>query len=74
MVGESFIKPKKQYTYRYRGIANSIWFVDDKYPVTYTINPDDPLEVTVTWNSNYSGQFELVYGNITKTIVVESLF
>lgn len=74
MVGENFIKPKQKYTYRYRGIANSIWFVDDKYPVTYTINPDDPLEVTVTWNSNYSGQFELVYGNITKTIVVESLF
>lgn len=72
--GETFIKPRKKYTYTYKGINNSTWSIDPSYPVKYTINPDKTNEITLEWNNSYSGQFELVYGNFTKTIVVESLF
>ena len=72
--GETFIKPKKDYVYKYTGDDISRWHVDAKYPVNYTVNPDDLTQVTIKWTSNYSGQFELTNGTITKTIVVESLF
>lgn len=72
--GETFIKPRKKYAYTYKGINNSTWSIDPSYPVKYTINPDKTNEITLEWNNSYSGQFELVYGNFTKTIVVESLF
>ena len=72
--GEVFIKPKKEYIYKYTGNNRSDWKVDPAYPVTITINPRDINEVTIKWTSSYSGQFELQNGNCTKTIVVESLF
>lgn len=72
--GETFIKPKKEYVYKYKGLNNSVWSIDKKYPVKWSTNPEDTSELTLKWNSNYSGQFEITYGNFTKTIVVESLF
>jgi hypothetical protein len=74
MVGETFIKPKKEYTYTYKGLNNGRWTIDPKYPVKYWADKNDPAVVHLIWESSYSGQFELVYGNFTKTIVVESLF
>ena len=72
--GETFIKPRKEYTYKYKGINNSVWSIDDKYPIEWSTNPKDTSEITLKWTSGYSGQFEITYGNFTKTIVVESLF
>jgi hypothetical protein len=51
-----------------------VWKVDEKYPVILTIDPKDPRNITLKWDSPYSGQFELFYGKYSKTIVVESLF
>ena len=73
--GETFIKPKIQVNYKFKGILNSSWSIDtDKYPVVWKVNPDDPSEIAVMWNNSYHGQFEICYGNVRKTIVVESLF
>jgi hypothetical protein len=52
----------------------SDWRVDEKYPVTIEPDPTDPRRVTLSWINSYSGQFELFYGDYSKTIVVESLF
>lgn len=72
IIGETFIKPKKVYSYQFtRPILNGDWSVDKHVPVELEI---DGREVKIKWISNYSGQFDLTYGDYTKTIVVESLF
>lgn len=68
--GETFIKPKKTYEYKFTGLTSGEWTAD-KSVVSLVANGK---EVQVKWLSNYSGQFELKYGDFTKTIVVESLF
>ena len=73
ILGETFIKVKKQYTYTFRGRGIHEWIVDKKYPVKLIQTPD-PREIILVWDNAYSGQFELTYGKYTKTIVVESLF
>lgn len=72
--GETFIKPKRTYEYEFNGFISTYWIVDEKVPVKLTANPKDPRKVSLQWISNYSGQFELTYGEYSKTIVVESLF
>lgn len=72
--GETFIKCKKTYTYKYKGINNSSWKVQKDRPIRYSIDEDDPLTIYLMWDSSYSGEFTLSYGNFEKTIVVESLF
>lgn len=72
--GETFIRPKKTYTYTFRGNLYDEWTIDKKYPVTMVVDEDDPRTVALRWESSYCGQFELEYGTFTKTIVVESLF
>ena len=75
IMGETFIKPKKTYTYVFDGSEAAVWQVDSKYPVTICIDQKDLRKVHLSWNQGYSGQFELQYGNkYKKTIVVESLF
>ena len=74
IIGDTFIKVKKTYTYTFRGRALSEWKVDKKYPVLLEVSKVDPRVVTLKWDSAYSGQFDLSYGNLTKTIIVESLF
>lgn len=70
--GETFIKPKREYEYIYRGKQEREWHLDNKkYPIEYSIDGD---KITLTWNATYSGQFELHCGELTKVIVVESLF
>lgn len=73
--GETFIKPKKSYLYTF--FKNGKWIIDEKYPIKYTI--DNNGDLTIRWDSTYSGQFEIKFedirGNIySKTVVVESLF
>ena len=74
IIGETFIKVKKNYSFRFEGNLASEWKVDSKYPVILTTDPKDPRNIVVKWNSSYSGQFDLYYGTYKKTIVVESLF
>lgn len=86
IVGDTFIKPKLEYTYYVETKEPGTWHVSNpKAPVSL-----EPFEtargihgVKLTWNSSYSGQFVLQYGDendkeyykhFSKTIVVESLF
>ena len=76
--GETFIKPKEEYSY----ICNKIipdgkWSFDKNYPieiVNITRNAKGKSVITIKWNSSYTGQFKLSFGQFKKTIVVESLF
>ena len=72
--GETFIKVKKPYTYKFTGYESHRWELGEKCPVKVEIDPKDPRNVTITWTQGYSGQFDLYYGDYKKTIVVESLF
>ena len=74
IVGETFIKVKKEYSYYFDGTLAKEWYVDKKYPVKLRPDPSDPRKVIVKWDNAFSGQFELFYGDFSKTIVVESLF
>ena len=74
IIGETFIKVRKSYVYKFNGNLGAIWEVDKKYPISLVIDKDDPRIVVLTWESSFSGQFELHYGPYSKTIVVESLF
>jgi hypothetical protein len=74
IIGETFIKIKSEYQYKFDGTLAADWVVDKKYPVELKIDPKDPRNVTVKWTSSYSGQFDLYYGEYKKTIIVESLF
>ena len=74
IMGETFIKVKKSYSYSFNGDLVDSWQVDKKYPVELSINSQDPKKVVLKWSSSYSGQFDLYYGPCKKTIVVESLF
>jgi hypothetical protein len=74
IIGDTFIKPKKTYEYKYNGSEDFDWFVEKKYPVVIEEDPLDPKHIFLKWNNTYSGQFDLFYGELSKTIVVESLF
>ena len=71
--GETFIKPKGMYEYTYTGLMDGEWEIDTKkYPVKYREKNDNTI--SLIWTAGYSGQFDIKYGSLTKTIVVESLF
>lgn len=70
--GDTFIKPKGIYQYEYVGNEISSWQIDSSYPIKYKIIDDRTIKIR--WTAGYSGQFEIKYGDLTKTIVVESLF
>lgn len=74
IIGDTFIKVKKNYVYSFIGADEAQWWVDKKYPVILTIDPNNSKSVVVKWDQSYSGQFDLYYGDHKKTIVVESLF
>ena len=84
IIGETFIKPKKNYIYSIDSSVYGQWYVSDKrFPIIM-----EPFEyengknsIRIKWNSSYSGQFDLWFGDADgplldykKTIVVESLF
>jgi hypothetical protein len=75
IVGESFIKPQGIYTYTYNGFGGKKWQIDtEKYPVQFSVNPNDDRQVRLQWTGAFSGQFEISYNGTTKIIVVESLY
>lgn len=71
ILGDTFIKPKKEYTYLYTGEVQGTWELDSSLPIKSVVNG---TELKLQWMVNYSGQFKIKYGNFEKTIVVESLF
>lgn len=74
ILGDTFIKVKKTYEFTFNGFVSAEWKVDSKYPITLVPNKTDPRKVSIKWNASYSGQFDLHYGDYSKTIIVESLF
>lgn len=74
IIGETFIKVKKSYNYYFDGSLAAEWRVEKGCPVELIPDEKDPRNITIKWTSPYSGQFDLYYGDFSKTIVVESLF
>ena len=72
--GDTFIRVKRAYKYKFTGCEPHRWELGSKCPVKIEVDPADPRNVTITWTQGYSGQFDLYYGDYKKTIVVESLF
>ena len=73
IIGETFIKPKTTNRYYFNGSLLSDWRVEGKN-LPLKINKVDDYTLDIMWDSTYSGQFVLSYGDYDKTIVVESLF
>ena len=72
IIGETFIKPKREYEYEYVGNLVGEWSVKENYPIELI---QDGKKVKLRWLNTYSGQFDLIYANcFKKTIVVQSLF
>ena len=76
IIGETFIKPKVSQIYTFSGSLHDDWSWDKTLPIEYEVfdNEDGHCCIKLKWISNYSGQFDLSFGDYTKTIVVESLF
>ena len=74
IIGPTFIKPLTECEYYFNGSMRQHWSFDTKLPIRAQINEDDMRRLKVKWVANYSGQFDLKYGDFSKTIVVESLF
>jgi len=74
IVGDIFIKPKIEKEYYFNGALRTKWWFDPKLPIKAYLDSDDIRRIKIKWMANYSGQFELKYGDYAKTIVVESLF
>lgn len=74
IVGETFIKPKIEHEYYFDGPLRARWSYNAKLPVKVIVNPDDIRRIKIKWIANFSGQFDIHYGDYSKTIVVESLF
>ena len=71
--GETFIKPKTPYEYKFTGLDSGIWSIDTtRYPIVY--KQIDESTIRLKWLAPHSGQFDISCGDVTKTIVVESLF
>jgi len=68
--GDTFIKPKMQKTYIFTGRLEANWEIEKGVPVKFKIDEKDPKKITLYWDSSYSGQFDLTYGDFTKVIVV----
>ena len=73
IIGKTFIKPKTTNRYYFNGSLLSEWKVKGKN-LPLKVEKIDEYTLDIMWDSTYSGQFILSYGDYEKTIVVESLF
>ena len=55
IIGETFIKVKKEYSFKFDGTYSADWTVDSKYPVILIPDPKDPRNIRLKWDSPYSG-------------------
>ena len=69
--GETFIRPKKTYTFTYEGKESGQWIYDNTLPMEVI---EEGKTISIKWNTTYGGEFILKYGSAEKTIVIESLF
>lgn len=85
IIGETFIKPKREYVYHIDANLYGGWYVEDAKNIPVHLEEFTDEEgrpsVKVKWLVSYTGQFNIWYGdengpllNYKKTIVVESLF
>ena len=84
IIGETFIKPKKEYIYYIESSIYGNWYISNKkLPVIMEPFEDEKGRdaIKIKWDSSYSGQFDLWFGDESgpmfdykKTIVIESLF
>lgn len=84
IIGETFIKPKKTYIYSIDSSLYGNWYIsNENFPIIMKPFEDEKgrNSIKIKWNSSYSGQFDLWFGDTDgplldykKTIVVESLF
>lgn len=74
IIGDTFIKIKKVYEYVANDKDGKEWHIDQKYPVKWQVDPKNGRRIRLRWESGFSGQFELYYGESKKIIVVESLY
>lgn len=73
--GETFIKPKLEYTYKINKVVKGAWSTDKEVPVKLTpCSNETENGVTLYWKSTYSGEFDLLFGPYKKHIIVQSLF
>lgn len=73
--GKIFIKPKMDIEYEFLGEMEDKWeIIGNNIPVIAKIDNQNNKKIILQWTKSYSGQFELKYGDYSKTIVVESLF
>lgn len=84
IIGDTFIKPKKEYIYYITSNVYGDWYLSNpRMPISilkYETEDGYPA-IKLKWTAAYSGQFDLWYGDdngplfdYQKTIVVESLF
>ena len=71
--GETFIKPKIEYTYKYSGLGGNAWTIEPQGAPVKIVSTSGN-SVTLKWLATYSGQFKLSCNGKSKTIVVQSLF
>lgn len=83
VIGDIFIKPKKEYTYYIYNSKPGKWHFNASMPVKYKEfqSEEGYNSITIKWDSTMSGQFDIWFGadkledaEYRKTIVVESLF
>ena len=74
--GEDKIRPKKVYKYVFAGDAQEgEWSVNNKNVIYQCSQSDDGKpQIRIKWNSSYSGEFVLSFGETEKVITVQSLF
>lgn len=80
IVGTTFVKPLENILFMPKfTITNASWSIS--LPATKNKEIDDVLEykiigdnIRVKWTAMHSGQYILHYGDLSKTIIVESLF
>lgn len=79
ITGETFIKPLQSVSYTSNLIdPDCYWYItlasDNKEVADVLTWSTDKNVLTVQWTAMVSGQFEIHYGPLVKTVVVESLF
>ena len=79
IAGETFIKPLQEASYTSNLIVPEYyWYItlaSDKKEVADVLTwRTDKNVLTVQWTAMVSGEFEIHYGPLVKTVVVESLF
>lgn len=84
IIGETFIKPKREYIYYIKDALVGEWYIkDNKLPIQFETFEDEDGHnaIRLKWTSSYSGQFDIYFGDddgplldYSKTIIVESLF